>query len=141
MTLRKSGLLKTVKKSKTALRTAKSKTVQAKAAPERPKRDKNSAFIKQLLTRREILSQSLSQSTQDMINDEPFYADSVDQAAADADRTSQLRLKDRDVPRVQPASTGSESASFTLTQRWNSGWQSATTVRSTPLHATPMATR
>ncbi len=72
----------------------------AKAAAPAPKRSKNETFKKQLLLRRETLTEALSQSTQNMINEEPFFADSVDQAAADADRTIQMRMKDRDLAMV-----------------------------------------
>lgn len=49
-----------------------------------------------LLSRREALARDLRQATQDFIEDEPFYADSVDQASADVDRTLSMNLKNRE---------------------------------------------
>ncbi len=49
-----------------------------------------------LLSRREALARDLRQATQDFIDDEPAFADSVDQAAADVDRTLSMNLKNRE---------------------------------------------
>ncbi len=51
---------------------------------------------KALLERREKLAADLRQATADFISDEEMYADSVDQAAADVDKTITLRMKNRD---------------------------------------------
>ncbi len=49
-------------------------------------KDKLENYRKQLEVRRSELSQDVQQVTSDMINDEPFFADALDQAAADTDR-------------------------------------------------------
>jgi DnaK suppressor protein len=49
-----------------------------------------------LLSRREALARDLRQATQDFIDDEPAFADAVDQAAADVDRTLSMNLKNRE---------------------------------------------
>jgi DnaK suppressor protein len=49
-----------------------------------------------LLSRREALARDLRQATQDFIDDEPSFADSVDQASADVDRTLSMNLKNRE---------------------------------------------
>jgi DnaK suppressor protein len=49
-----------------------------------------------LMTRREALAQELRVATQNFIDDEPSFADSVDQAAADVDRTFAMQLKNRE---------------------------------------------
>lgn len=49
-----------------------------------------------LLSRREALAQDLRQATQNFIDDEPSFADSVDQASADTDRTVTTSLKNRE---------------------------------------------
>jgi DnaK suppressor protein len=49
-----------------------------------------------LISQREALARDLRQATQDFIDDEPAFADSVDQAAADVDRTFAMNLKNRE---------------------------------------------
>ena len=48
-----------------------------------------------LLTRREELAQDLRQSTRDLIDEDPFHTDALDQAAADMDRSFSVQLKNR----------------------------------------------
>lgn len=55
------------------------------------------AFKKELLARRNALAQEIHETTEGFINDdEPFYADSVDQASADAGKTLTLQIKNRE---------------------------------------------
>ena len=49
-----------------------------------------------LMTRRETMAQQLREATQGFIDDEPAFADSVDQAAADTDRSFAVALKNRE---------------------------------------------
>lgn len=49
-----------------------------------------------LLARRAILSEEIQRATAEFINDEPFFADSIDQAAADTDKSLLLQMKNRD---------------------------------------------
>lgn len=50
----------------------------------------------QLVARREALAEDLRQATVQLINDESVYTDSVDQAAAETDKTLTLQMKNRD---------------------------------------------
>ncbi len=50
----------------------------------------------QLLNRQASLSKELRASTESLLNDEPSFADSVDQAAADSDRAIAVQIKNRD---------------------------------------------
>jgi DnaK suppressor protein len=49
-----------------------------------------------LLQRREVLAGGLRQATHDLIEDEAFYSDTVDQASADAAKSFALALKNRE---------------------------------------------
>jgi DnaK suppressor protein len=49
-----------------------------------------------LLSRREALAKDLREATQGFIEDEAAFADSVDQASADVDRTFAMNLKNRE---------------------------------------------
>ncbi len=60
------------------------------------RREKLESVKSLLLTRRETLARDLRQATQDFIADEPSYSDSIDQAAADVDRTFAVHLKNRE---------------------------------------------
>jgi DnaK suppressor protein len=60
------------------------------------RKEKLQSFKRDLLTRRQSLAQELTQATADFINDEPNFADAVDQAAADTDKTITLHIKNRD---------------------------------------------
>ena len=53
-------------------------------------------YKRDLLARRQTLLTEIQASTEDMINDEPLFADSVDQAAADTDRSIQVQIQNRD---------------------------------------------
>lgn len=59
-------------------------------------RQKLDKFKKQLLARRDELSRDIEQGTAQMINEEPFFADSIDQAAADTDRGLAVQMKNRE---------------------------------------------
>jgi DnaK suppressor protein len=50
---------------------------------------------RELTTRREQLAAELRQSTAEFISDEPNYTDSIDQAAAESDKTITLQIKNR----------------------------------------------
>lgn len=60
------------------------------------RKEKLEKFRNELLSRRESIVKVLHQSTEQMINDEPSFADSIDQAAADTDRTIGLQLRNRE---------------------------------------------
>src|SRR4051794_19568227 len=49
-----------------------------------------------LLQREALLSAELQKSTEDLINDDISFADSVDQAAADTDKAIAVQIKNRD---------------------------------------------
>jgi DnaK suppressor protein len=53
-------------------------------------------YKRDLLARREALQQEIRLATEELINEEPQFADSVDQAAADTDRSLQVQFKNRD---------------------------------------------
>jgi DnaK suppressor protein len=59
-------------------------------------REKLDSFKHQLLSRRELLAREITQGTAEMIDNEPFFADSVDQAAADTDRGLAVQMKNRE---------------------------------------------
>ncbi|MEK6577884.1 MAG: TraR/DksA family transcriptional regulator [Bdellovibrionota bacterium] len=60
------------------------------------RKEKLEGFKKELLNRREAIVRDLHLSTEQMINDEPFFADSIDQAAADTDRAIGIQLRNRE---------------------------------------------
>lgn len=51
---------------------------------------------KDLTDRRMTIAAGVLRSTAEMIEDEPFFADSVDQAAADTDRAIQVQMQNRE---------------------------------------------
>lgn len=53
-------------------------------------------FRKELITRRANLVNGLHQTNAEMIDDEASYADSIDQASVDSDKTLALQIKNRD---------------------------------------------
>ncbi|MDR3605837.1 MAG: TraR/DksA family transcriptional regulator [Oligoflexia bacterium] len=60
------------------------------------RKEKLSSVRKVLLQRREVLAGGLRRSTADLIEDEPSYSDSIDQASADTDKTFAVLLKNRE---------------------------------------------
>ena len=59
-------------------------------------KEKIDGYRRQLLTRRESIAEALRSATVDFINDESVYTDAVDQAAADADKSFILQMKNRE---------------------------------------------
>jgi DnaK suppressor protein len=59
-------------------------------------KEKLEEFRKVLSTRRDALVAELRQSTQQLIEDDVNYTDSVDQASADSDKTILMQMKNRD---------------------------------------------
>ncbi len=59
-------------------------------------KEKIETYRKTLTLRRETLAEDLRQATAQLINDESSYTDSVDQAAADTDKSFTLQMKNRD---------------------------------------------
>lgn len=60
------------------------------------RKDKVESFRKVLFERRENLARDLRQATQNFIADDEAYADSVDQASAEADKTLAMQMKNRE---------------------------------------------
>lgn len=60
------------------------------------RKEKLASYKKLLLTRRETLAGGLRVATQEFIDSEPSYTDSLDQAAADTDRSFAVALKNRE---------------------------------------------
>lgn len=60
------------------------------------RKEKINKFKKELLARREELTQVLEQATSDFINDDSSYSDSVDQASADTGKSMTLQMKNRE---------------------------------------------
>jgi DnaK suppressor protein len=54
------------------------------------------SFKRELEKRREGIVRGLHATNAEMINDDPFHADTVDQASMDADKTLALQIKNRD---------------------------------------------
>jgi DnaK suppressor protein len=59
-------------------------------------KEKLAQFRKDLVARREALAAELRQATSELINDEVVYTDTVDQAAAEIDKSFALQMKKRD---------------------------------------------
>jgi len=59
-------------------------------------KEKLEDFRKLLTSRREVLASELRESTQQLIADEVFYTDTVDQASADSEKALMMKMKDRD---------------------------------------------
>ncbi len=51
---------------------------------------------KSLSARREAIAKELREATVNMVNDDEFYSDSLDQAAADVDKTLAVQMKNRE---------------------------------------------
>lgn len=62
----------------------------------RQKKEKLESFRNQLLLQRSAITSKLSQATQELLNEQTAFTDSVDQASADTDRTLTLQMKDRE---------------------------------------------
>lgn len=60
------------------------------------RKEKLAYYKKELTNRREALAADLRQATVDLLADEPFFADSVDQATADSSKTIELAVKNRE---------------------------------------------
>lgn len=60
------------------------------------RKEKVETYRKHLVARREALAEDLRQATAQLINDESYYTDSVDQAAADTDKSFTLQMKNRE---------------------------------------------
>ncbi len=59
-------------------------------------KEKIETYRKTLTLRRNALAEDLRQATVQLINDESYYTDAVDQAAADTDKNFTLQMKNRD---------------------------------------------
>lgn len=59
-------------------------------------KDKLETLKKELINRRDALVQGLHQTNAEMIDGDPFVADSVDQASMDSDKTLALQIKHRE---------------------------------------------
>jgi DnaK suppressor protein len=51
---------------------------------------------KSLTAKREAIAADLRQATADLVNDEPYFTDAVDQAAAETDKNLTLQMKNRE---------------------------------------------
>lgn len=71
----------------------------------RLKKEKLDSFRQQLLKRRSEIFSKLSQATQDHLNEETGFTDTIDQATADADRTLAMQIKDREHDAVHQIDT------------------------------------
>jgi DnaK suppressor protein len=60
------------------------------------RKEKIEVYRKQLVTRRDALAEDLRLVTAQLINDEVVYTDSVDQAAAETDKSFILQMKNRE---------------------------------------------
>ncbi len=60
------------------------------------RREKIEKYRKQLQSRRDALAEDLHLATLQLIQDESVYTDSMDQAAAETDKTFALRMKNRE---------------------------------------------
>lgn len=60
------------------------------------RKEKLDVYRKQLTARRNALAEDLRQATAQLLNDESVYTDSVDQAAAETDKSFVLQMKNRD---------------------------------------------
>jgi DnaK suppressor protein len=60
------------------------------------RKEKVELYRKQLCARREALAEDLRLATAQLINDESVYTDSVDQAAAETDKSFTLQMKNRE---------------------------------------------
>jgi len=60
------------------------------------RKEKLESFRKLLLTQRDAIAHEVTTATAQMIEDDEVFADSIDQASAEADRTLTLQFKNRD---------------------------------------------
>jgi DnaK suppressor protein len=60
------------------------------------RKEKLENYKKTLLQKREQMASDLRQSTENLINDEEMFSDSIDQAAADTDKSFIVQLKNRE---------------------------------------------
>lgn len=60
------------------------------------RKEKVETYRKQLVARRDALAEDLRLATAQLINDEVVYTDSVDQAAAETDKSFTLQMKNRE---------------------------------------------
>jgi DnaK suppressor protein len=60
------------------------------------RKERLESIRKQLLSRRQALATELTRATADFIDDEPSFSDSIDQAAADTDKTLAVHIANRD---------------------------------------------
>jgi DnaK suppressor protein len=60
------------------------------------RKEKLIQFKKQLIDRRETLAREVQAATAEMIDDETTYADAVDQASAETDKSITVQMKNRD---------------------------------------------
>ncbi len=60
------------------------------------RKEKVEVYRKQLTARRNALAEDLRLATVQLINDESTYTDTVDQAAADTDKSFTLQMKNRE---------------------------------------------
>lgn len=60
------------------------------------RKEKLEAIRSSLFERREALASDLRQATQSLLSEDEVHADVVDQAAADADRTLSMHMKNRE---------------------------------------------
>ncbi len=60
------------------------------------RKEKIEGFRKLLMSRREAMAADLRKATADFIGDESSYTDSIDQAAADTDKSLALQMKNRE---------------------------------------------
>jgi DnaK suppressor protein len=84
------------------------------------RKEKLETFRRQLTQRRDTLSQGLHTAAQEFFNDDASYADSVDQAAADSDKTVAMQMKNRDhftVLQIDQALRRIEDGNFGTCQR------------------------
>jgi DnaK suppressor protein len=60
------------------------------------RKEKLESYRKQLFARRESLAADLRAATAQFINDDSSYTDSIDQAAAETDKTLAMQMKNRE---------------------------------------------
>lgn len=60
------------------------------------KKEKLETYRKQLTARRDKISAGLSRATQELLNEETLFTDTIDQASAEVDRAMTMQMKDRE---------------------------------------------
>lgn len=79
------------------------------------RKEKVEKFKKELLQVRDNLARDLVRANEELLNDENSFADSVDQAAHETDKTFQIHLKNRErtiMHRIETALRRIEDGSF-----------------------------